>query len=176
MVCFQESTPGGIHMVYILTKKDSPLVLFSGSRVKEQLNFEVSRDNYLHNKLQIQVPGSEIVTSWSPMRLKIELRWPSQLVSWRLIVKSFNLNRVKKFHALFQFKNEGQFPSNYSLNTCLQDNLSNQRYYVAIHEVLTYRQDAVGALHKHVFPFSQNEYSLTAMSAGELHKFASFFL
>ena len=43
-------------MVYILTKKDSPLVLFSGSRVKEQLNFEVSRDNYLHNKLQIQVP------------------------------------------------------------------------------------------------------------------------
>ena len=61
-------------MVYILTKKDSPLVLFSGSRVKEQLNFEVSRDNYLHNKLQIQVPGSEIVTSWSPMRLKIELR------------------------------------------------------------------------------------------------------
>lgn len=40
MVCFQESTPGGIHMVYILTKKDSPLVLFSGSRVKEQLNFE----------------------------------------------------------------------------------------------------------------------------------------
>lgn len=61
-------------MVYILTKKDSPLVLFSGSRVKEQLNFEVSRDNYFHNKLQIQVPGSEIVTSWSPMRLKIELR------------------------------------------------------------------------------------------------------
>ena len=29
-------------MVYMLTKKDSPLVLFSGSRVKEQLNFEVS--------------------------------------------------------------------------------------------------------------------------------------
>ena len=29
-------------MVYILTKKDSPLVLFSGSKVKEQLNFEVS--------------------------------------------------------------------------------------------------------------------------------------
>lgn len=28
-------------MVYILTKKDSPLVLFSGSKVKEQLNFEV---------------------------------------------------------------------------------------------------------------------------------------
>ena len=63
-------------MVYILTKKDSPLVLFSGSRVKEQLNFEVSRDNYLHNKLQIQVPGSEIVTSWSPMRLKNEPRRP----------------------------------------------------------------------------------------------------
>ena len=29
-------------MVYILTKKDSPLALFSGSKVKEQLNFEVS--------------------------------------------------------------------------------------------------------------------------------------
>ena len=29
-------------MVYILTKKGSPLVLFSGSKVKEQLNFEVS--------------------------------------------------------------------------------------------------------------------------------------
>ena len=29
-------------MVYILTKKNSPLVLFSGSKVKEQLNFEVS--------------------------------------------------------------------------------------------------------------------------------------
>lgn len=28
-------------MVYILTKKDSPLVIFSGSKVKEQLNFEV---------------------------------------------------------------------------------------------------------------------------------------
>ena len=28
-------------MVYILTKKDSPLVLFSGSKIKEQLNFEV---------------------------------------------------------------------------------------------------------------------------------------
>ena len=28
-------------MVYILTKKDSPLMLFSGSKVKEQLNFEV---------------------------------------------------------------------------------------------------------------------------------------
>lgn len=40
MVCFQESNPGGVHMVYILTKKDSPLVLFSGSKVKEQLNFE----------------------------------------------------------------------------------------------------------------------------------------
>lgn len=40
MVCFQESTPGAVHMVYILTKKDSPLVLFSGSKVKEQLNFE----------------------------------------------------------------------------------------------------------------------------------------
>lgn len=40
MVCFQESTPGGVHMVYILTKKDSPLVIFSGSKVKEQLNFE----------------------------------------------------------------------------------------------------------------------------------------
>lgn len=40
MVGFQESTPGGVHMVYMLTKKDSPLVLFSGSRVKEQLNFE----------------------------------------------------------------------------------------------------------------------------------------
>ncbi|KAJ7381520.1 Pleckstrin y domain containing, G (with RhoGef domain) member [Desmophyllum pertusum] len=40
MVCFQESTPGGVHMVYILAKKDSPLVLFSGSKVKEQLNFE----------------------------------------------------------------------------------------------------------------------------------------
>jgi len=40
MVCFQESTPGAVRMVYILTKKDSPLVLFSGSKVKEQLNFE----------------------------------------------------------------------------------------------------------------------------------------
>lgn len=29
-------------MVYVLSKKDSPLVLFSGSKVKEQLNFEVS--------------------------------------------------------------------------------------------------------------------------------------
>lgn len=29
-------------MVYILTKKVSPLALFSGSKVKEQLNFEVS--------------------------------------------------------------------------------------------------------------------------------------
>ena len=65
---------------------------------------------------------------------------------------------------------KGRFPSNYPLNTCLQDNLSNRRHYVAIHEVITYRQDAVGALHKYVFPFSQNEYSLTAMSAGELRK------
>ena len=49
-----------------------------------------------------------------------------------------------------------RFASNYPLNTCLQDNLS-QRHYVAIHDVLTYSQDTVGALHKHVPPFSQNE-------------------
>ena len=55
-------------------------------------------------------------------------------------------------------KMKERFPSNYSLNTCLHDNLANRRHYVAIHEVLTFRQDAVGALHKHVFPFSQNEY------------------
>ena len=73
-------------------------------------------------------------------------------------------------------KMKGRFPSNYPLNTCLRDNLSNRRHYVAIHEVITYRQDAVGALHKYVFPFSQNEYSFTAMSAGELQMCASFFL
>ena len=41
--------------------------------------------------------------------------------------------------------------------------------------VLTYCQDTMGTLHKHVLPFLQNEYSLTKMSAGELQKFVSSF-
>ena len=43
-------------MVYILTKKDSPLVLFSGSKVKEQLNFEV----------RLNVKGLECILFYTP--------------------------------------------------------------------------------------------------------------
>ena len=37
----QDSCPGGVHMVYIVTKKNSPLIMFNSSKVKEQVNFEV---------------------------------------------------------------------------------------------------------------------------------------
>ena len=42
MVLLQENCPGGIHMSYILSTTDSPLLMFSASKVKEQLNFQVS--------------------------------------------------------------------------------------------------------------------------------------
>ena len=41
-VVFQESCPGAIHIVYVVAKKDSPILMFNTTKIKEQLNFEVS--------------------------------------------------------------------------------------------------------------------------------------
>ncbi|XP_048577215.1 puratrophin-1-like isoform X3 [Nematostella vectensis] len=40
LICFQESCPGALHIVYIVARKDSPLLMFSTTKIKEQLNFE----------------------------------------------------------------------------------------------------------------------------------------
>ncbi|EDO28525.1 predicted protein [Nematostella vectensis] len=40
-LCPSESCPGALHIVYIVARKDSPLLMFSTTKIKEQLNFEV---------------------------------------------------------------------------------------------------------------------------------------
>lgn len=58
----QESCPGGIHMVYIMAKKDSLLTMFSASKIKEQVNFEVCTNNHDKTPWQAAVELLDLVT------------------------------------------------------------------------------------------------------------------
>ena len=41
MLLFQEKVPSAVHMAYVITRKDSLLLLIGAGKIREKLNFEV---------------------------------------------------------------------------------------------------------------------------------------
>ena len=54
-VFYQEMRPGGIHIAYILGRKDSYLLMFSANKLKEQLKFQVRSKPPLHIRIKYTV-------------------------------------------------------------------------------------------------------------------------